>query len=64
MQPGGGEMYLPDRGARTQRELLSYMGLRNGKASSRARAGLTGGATAQERFSKLGQTVTLRRDLA
>ena len=48
---------------RSRAELLTTLGIRNGKATSRARAGLTQGATAQERFDKLGQAFRMRRDI-
>lgn len=48
---------------RTREELWTALGIRNGKLSSRARAGLTVRASFNERFHKIGQTIALQREL-
>ena len=57
-------MHTPRSGTtRSRGELLTHLGIRNGRVTSRARSGLTQAATAQERFAKLGQTFTTHRDI-
>ena len=48
---------------RTQAELHRHLSLRNERISSRWKSGVTQDATAQERFSKLGETFPAHRDL-
>jgi hypothetical protein len=50
-------------GGRNRVELLTALGVRRGKATSRAKAGLTQTATAEERFHKLGQSIRMHRDI-
>lgn len=55
--------YPPGSSERTKAELYTHLGIRRGRVTSRSREGLSANASAQERFSKLGQTFTVHRDL-
>ena len=59
-------MHIPNSSAtvRSRNELFTHMGIRNGRVTSRARAGLSQHASAQERFAKLGQTFNVHREIA
>lgn len=49
--------------ARTREEFWTAIGIRRGRASSRARAGLTVQASVDERYHKVGQTIAIHRDI-
>lgn len=49
---------------RTRDEFWASIGVRNGRMSSRSRAGLTLRASASERYHKVGQSLAVRRDIS